>query len=103
MKSTLLFIKSIGISGGKMSLGESITDSIRLLLSITDKLMDRLPNYAQIKKEKYYRLRNIYLTERAKAYPQRDDNLVGIYRYELLEFLRIFEAEIESALPAKDK
>ena len=75
-----------------------MAESIKLLLSITNKLMDRMPDYNQNKKEKFYTLRLRYLTERKKEYPQRDDNLIGICRMELMEFLNSFEAEIESGL-----
>jgi hypothetical protein len=78
--------------------GESIAESVKLLLSITDKLMDRLPDYNQNKKELFYTLRKRYLVERSKEYPQRDDNLIGICRMDLMEFLKTFEQEIESEI-----
>lgn len=77
-------------------LADSIGETVKLLLSITDKLMDRMPTYNQRKKETYHKLRMKYLEEKSKAYPERDDNLVGLCRMELLEFIRTFEQEIEA-------
>lgn len=77
---------------------DSIAEIVNLLLSITDKLMDRLPDYNQRKREQYHKLKMKYLTESSKAYPDRDDNLIGLCRIDLAEFVKTFEQEIESEI-----
>lgn len=64
------------------------------LLSITDKVMDHLPNYEQRKKKEFRSLRMAYDNEKSKDPSQRDDNLVGVYRDRLLLFVSIFEKEM---------
>lgn len=73
-----------------------ITEIIGLSLSIVDKFLDKLPNYEQKKKEKYYKLKRKYNEEITKDYDLRDDNLVIVYRNELLDFLKTFVSEISS-------
>ena len=67
------------------------------LLSIVDKTMDLLPDYDQIKKEQFYRMRMQYENEKNKSYPHRDDNLVGVYRDRCLQFAASFADEISRA------
>ena len=72
----------------------SNTEVFGTLLSVVDKVMDIIPNYEQIKKEKFYSLRVAYENEKSKEFPYRDDNLVGIYRNRLLQFISVFDSEI---------
>ena len=71
-----------------------VLNTINLLLSVTDKLMDKLPDYEQRKKEKFLKMKRRYENEKAKQYPDRDDNLIGIYRDRILRFIAIFNSEI---------
>lgn len=67
---------------------------MKVLLSITDKILDRMPTYDQRKKAEYFKLKKLYLDELARVYPNRDDNLVDVYRRDLmLKF-----SEIDSTL-----
>jgi len=79
-----------------------IMETITLLMSIADKVMDMLPDYEQIKKEEFLRLKTAYENEKKKDVLSRDDNLVGIYRDMLLMFLSVFNEEIGMKLE-KDK
>jgi len=63
-----------------------------LALSITDKLMDKMPNYEQKKRKQFYNLRSRYQEE--KNMEDRDDNLLGHYRDQLLIFLDAFDKEL---------
>jgi hypothetical protein len=72
----------------------SVLDTINILLKVTDKLMDRLPNYSQRKKKQYLKLRRLYEKEIQRDYSSRDDNLVDNYRDELLRFIETFSTEI---------
>ena len=71
-----------------------VIGTVNLLLSVTDKLMDKFPNYDQSKKETYFELKRNYENEKAKEYPNRDDNLVGVHRNRLLRYIAIFDSEI---------
>ena len=71
-----------------------VLNTINLLLSVTDKLMDKLPDYEQRKKEKFLKMKRRYENEKAKQYPDRDDNLIGVYRDRILRFIAIFNSEI---------
>lgn len=77
--------------------GAAIAEIVKLLLSITDKILDRMPTYAQSKREQYFYLRKRYENEIAKEYPNRDDNLCGVYRRDLLLYLAVFDTEISRA------
>lgn len=65
-----------------------------LSLSIIDKLMDKIPDYSQRKREQYKNLKNKYLNE--KNAEKRDDNLVDIYHDELIVFLEAFAKELKA-------
>lgn len=69
-------------------------ETINLLLNVVDKTMDLIPNYDQRKKSEYRRYKTAYEEEKNKAYPHRDDNLVGVYRDRLLRFIAAFNFEI---------
>jgi hypothetical protein len=65
-------------------------------MSIADKLMDKIPNYDQRKKEKYYKLKRKYENEKSKVWHERDDQRIDLLRYELCDFLKIFNSEISA-------
>lgn len=75
----------------------SILEILSLALGITKKILDRMPSYAQSKKEELYELTKNFETEIAKDFDDRDDNLCDIYRRDLLLFLRSFSDEISGA------
>ena len=72
-----------------------IIATIDLLLSITDKLMDKLPDYSQRKRQQYYKLKKKYDREKSAEFPHRDDNLVDNLRDELIRFVDSFEKELK--------
>jgi len=79
--------------------GEPVTavaSAFTMLLSVVNKTMDMLPDYEQRKKEKFHKMQRDYNNEKNKEYPQRDDNLVGIYRDRCLQFVAVFNYEISS-------
>lgn len=78
-----------------------VGESITLLLSIANKLMDLLPDYEQVKREKFHRLRTKYEEEQMKEWDKRDDNLLGIYRSRILLFMQDFEQEIDREIKKK--
>ena len=71
-----------------------VADAVTMLLNVVGKAMDFIPNYDQRKKEEYHTLRTAYENEKKKSYPNRDDNLVGVYRDRLMQFVAIFNNEI---------
>jgi len=71
-----------------------IGEIIQLALSITDKLMDKIPNYEQRKREQFHKLRDKYEKEIVKNYPDRDDTRIDDYRDNLLRFLQDFNKEV---------
>jgi len=71
-----------------------VFDAVSMLLSVVSKAMDMIPNYEQRKKKEFFKLMEDYENEKKKAYPARDDNLVGIYRDRLMLFISVFDTEI---------
>lgn len=80
-----------------------VFELITVFLSIVDKAMALIPTYDQRKRKKYYSLRKAYEQERSKAFGERDDNLIGIYRDELLRFVSVFEADLERYKQEQEK
>ncbi len=74
------------------TLGGAI-ETITLLLSITDKLMDKFPNYSQRKREEFRDLKRAYLEEMKSNY--RDDEKVDLLRDEIKLFVEAFSKELE--------
>lgn len=68
---------------------------ITLALSLGDQLLKKMPSYDQKKKEDYYEKKTLYTQERAKAYPDRDDDLLLALREDLYNHLEAFKKEIE--------
>ena len=81
----------------------AIGEIIKLALSITDKVLARMPNYTQSKKEKFYKLKKAYESEMSRAYPLKDDNLCGIYLAELKLFLATFNVELDGVDKINEK
>jgi len=73
-----------------------VASAFTMLLSVVNKTMDMLPDYEQRKKEKFYKMQRDYSNEKNKEFPNRDDNLVGVYRDRCLQFVAVFSAEISS-------
>ena len=71
-----------------------VADAVTMLLSVVGKVMDKLPNYDQRKKEEFYKLRTKYENEKSKEYYMRDDNQLGIYRDRVMRFCSIFSTEL---------
>ena len=67
---------------------------VALAMSLTDKLLDKMPDYSQGKKEKYYQIKRKYVREMSKDTPYRDDVRIDEYRDQLLVFLKSFNSEI---------
>lgn len=82
-----------------------ILELLILALGITKKILDRMPSYAESKKEELYQLSKLYEDEVTKEYSLRDDNLCDVYRHNLLLFLRSFSDAISrenlAALPRR--
>lgn len=75
----------------------SILELLMLALGIAKKILDRMPSYAESKKEEFYYLTKRFEDEVAKDYPDRDDNVCDICRRDLMLFLRSFSDEISGA------
>ena len=67
---------------------------VSTILSLTDTIMKKLPDYDQKKKETFYKFKRAYENERSKDYKLRDDNLLDFYRERLLDFAQTFSEEI---------
>ena len=65
---------------------------VELALSIVDEAMGHIPNYAQRKKQKLYKLRRELMNEYIRK--DRDDNLVIKLELELHQFLETFYSEL---------
>lgn len=68
---------------------------LSVALSITNKLMDKLPDYDQRKKQQFHDLNLRYEQEKKKTYPERDDDLIMNLRDELSSFLSMFDGEVK--------
>lgn len=91
-KDVLNEVKALRLSiEGNMN----ILGTVDLLLSVTGKLLDKLPDYDQRKKEKFYKLQKEYNEEITKEYPQRDDNKIANLRDEIKLFTSTFIKEIQ--------
>jgi len=73
-----------------------VSGAIEQSAKFASKLMDKLPDYPQKKKEKFYKLNQEYLNAKKKNYPERDDNLILDLRDKLFQFNEIFLTEISS-------
>lgn len=91
-KNVLAEVKALRLSiEGNMS----VLGTVELLLSVTGKLLDKLPDYDQRKKEKFNKLQKEYNEEITKEYPQRDDNKLANLRDEIKIFTSTFIKEIQ--------
>lgn len=71
-------------------------DWIMLALSIGDKLLEKIPSYDQKKRDDYYQKKTLFSQEKAKTYPERDDDLLLSLKEDLYNHLEAFRKEIES-------
>ena len=71
-----------------------ISDVIKLLIEVTNKLLDKTPNYSQRRYAEYLEVKKRYEYEKSKDYPDRDDNKLVMYRRDLLQFI----SEINSSI-----
>jgi len=69
-----------------------IKATIDLLLEITNKFMDQLPNYDQRKRKAFHKLKEEYENEKVSSC--RDDNRVDNLRDELRRFIQDFSKEL---------
>lgn len=60
-----------------------MTDWITLVLGITDKLLDKTPDYPEKKRAKYEKTKAEYQKQKAVDYPFRDDLVIDNLRDEL--------------------
>jgi len=74
---------------------------VKELLVVVGKIINRLPNYNQKKREQYYDLVKKYDLEMSRNYDNRDDNQVGLAKKNLERFLTVFSTEIETKLKAE--
>jgi len=73
----------------------TITQIVEATLNVVDELLKKLPDYEQIKKEKYYRLKKNYRSLLTRDHPYRDDNAIDNARDELMEYVLVFSKEIK--------
>ena len=69
-----------------------IHQTFNLLLSVTDKLLDKMPSYSQRKKEKYFKLKEEYRKEYTLGL---DYNLIDNKKDELEAYIETFSQELE--------
>lgn len=70
-------------------------DWITLALSLGDQILKKIPNYDQKKRNDYYNKKKLYNQEKAKTYPQRDDDLLLSLKEDLFTHLEAFKKEIQ--------
>lgn len=75
---------------------ELITVSMATLGKALDLAKDKLPNYTQKKREKFFELQKSYMEETLKEYHLRDDAKVVYLIKELTIFMKTFQEEIEN-------
>lgn len=68
---------------------------ITLALSLGDQILKKIPNYDQKKRKDYYEKKSLYTQEKAKTYPERDDDLLLALKEDLYNHLEAFKKEIE--------
>lgn len=69
--------------------------SLKLILSITDKLLAKTPDYDQKKAQEYNDLKLAYKAELTKTYPERDDDLIMNLRDQLTTWIESFNKDLE--------
>jgi len=70
-------------------------DYLQAALQIANKLLDKIPDYDQRKKEKYHKLLKDYTIEKARPADMTDHDLILNMRDEIKNFLLVFSKEIE--------
>ena len=69
-------------------------DAFTLALTFGGKLLDKIPDYDQTKKNKFFKDSKRYLEEKSKAFPLRDDDLILNLKDELTAFMDAFNKEL---------
>jgi len=67
---------------------------VSLLLSVTSKVLDKLPNYSEYKRNQFFRLLREYEEEVVLPFKYRDDQKVDRLRDELITFIRVFNRDL---------
>lgn len=71
-------------------------DWVTLALSLGLEIMKKIPNYDQKKRNEYYNKTKQYNQEKAKTYPERDDDLLLSLKEDLFAHLDAFKKEISA-------
>jgi len=71
-----------------------VIEYIGIALSLADKLMDRIPDYEEKKREHFYKLRRKYEREVSKDRQYRSDLRVDEYATDLKLFIEHFITQI---------
>ena len=50
--------------------------AIAALIGVVNKTLGMMPNYEQRKRKQWYEMQLLYSQEKAKAYPDRDDDVI---------------------------
>lgn len=66
-----------------------------ILLGVVDKVLSKMPEYDQRKKEEFYDLKKRYEDEKAKDALHRDDLTIDQCYSDLVRFCEIFRDEIQ--------
>lgn len=76
--------------------GAAISETINLVLQLTNELLKKIPNYDQRKKEKFYKIAEEYQRAMSVDYKYRSDNRIDDLRDQLKLFSRTFLDEIKN-------
>jgi len=71
-------------------------DYLAAVLQIANKLMDKIPDYDQRKKEKLFKLSKEYQEELVRPRDMQDDDLIANLQDEIKLFVTTFAKEIEN-------
>jgi len=71
-----------------------ITEVLGALLSVIDKVMDRIPTVEQSRKKKYHNLKEEYYEELQKPPGSRDANKLTDIYYQLVRFATDFAKDL---------
>lgn len=71
-----------------------VAEIIGALLSIIDKVMDKLPSYEQAKRNRYHKLKEEYYEELQKIPGERNAARITELYYELVRFANDFAKEL---------
>lgn len=71
-------------------------DYLQAALQIANKLLDKIPDYDQRKKEKLFKLSKEYQEELVRPRDMQDDDLIANLQDEIKLFVTTFAKEIEN-------